>query len=121
MVPEAWALNFKIRLTSDSIREALKGPFSHDSLMTNRDAKRVLNAYRPGNREARNPFFKEALEQVIRSPKLGKWFVLERVIDDAIVAKLQGIEPPPGLKLRILARLRTCFAQEVSGFSWHGG
>jgi hypothetical protein len=89
--------------------------------MTNRDAKRVLNAYRPSNREARDPFFRDALEQVMRSPKLGKWFVLERVIDDAIVAKLRGIEPPVGLKLRILARLRVCLAQEVSGFSWRGG
>jgi hypothetical protein len=118
--PEAWALSFKIRLTSDSIRAALKGPFSHDSLMTNRVAKRVLNAYRPGNREAREPFFREALEQVMRSPKLGKWFVLERVIDDAVVAKLQGIEPPPGLKLRILARLRARHARDVGDFSWRG-
>lgn len=84
--------------------------------MTILDAKRVLSAYRSGNRDAEDPSFREALEQAKRNQKLGKWFILQRVVDDAILANLRGIEPPAGLRLRILARLRECRAQELSSF-----
>jgi len=74
--------------------------------MSNYDAKLVLNAYRSGDADAEDPFFKDALKQAKRDPELMDWFIKQRAFDDVIVAKVRTIEPPAGLKVQILAMLR---------------
>ena len=75
-------------------------------VITNRDAKLVLSAYRASGADARDPFFEEALEQTKRDPELREWFVKQRAFDDVIVSKLRTIEPAAGLHSEILAGLR---------------
>jgi hypothetical protein len=74
--------------------------------MTNYDAKLVLHAYRSGNVDAGDRFFKKALKQAKRDPELMDWFMKQRAFDDVIVAKIRTIEPPAGLNVQILAMLR---------------
>ena len=75
--------------------------------MTNECAKFLLSAYRPNGADARDPVFKEALEQAQRDPQLASWFRQQRDFDEIISAKLRAIEPPAGLEAAILAGLRT--------------
>jgi hypothetical protein len=74
--------------------------------MSNYDARLVLNAYRSGDADAEDPFFKDALKQAKRDPELMDCFMKQRAFDDVIVTKVRTIEPPAGLKERILAILR---------------
>ena len=71
--------------------------------MDNREAKFVLNAYRPGGQDADDPRFAEALEQVRRDPVLERWFVDSIAFDTAMTEKLRAIEVPPDLRENILA------------------
>lgn len=71
--------------------------------MDNREAKFILQAYRPEGRDAANPDFREALEQAERDPELGVWLQQERAFDDAFAAKLREVPVPPNLKQEILA------------------
>ncbi len=70
--------------------------------MDNREAKFILQAYRPEGRDAANPDFREALEQAERDPELGVWLQQERAFDDAFAAKLKEVPVPPNLKEEIL-------------------
>jgi hypothetical protein len=72
-------------------------------VISNRDAKLVLSAYRPSGADAWDPLFEEALEQTKRDPELMEWFMKQRAFDDVIVSKLRTIEPPVGLHAEILA------------------
>jgi hypothetical protein len=66
--------------------------------MRNECAKFLLSAYRPNGADARDPVFKEALEQVQRDPVLARWFREQRDFDEMISAKLRLVEPPAGLE-----------------------
>jgi hypothetical protein len=71
--------------------------------MDNREAKFILNAYRPGGRDANDRRFAEALEQAGRDPILQHWFD-DSVAFDAEVAKKLSATPVPGdLRESILA------------------
>jgi hypothetical protein len=74
--------------------------------MSNYDAKLVLSAYRSGDADAEDSFFKKAVKQAKRDPELMEWFMKQRAFDDVIVAKVRTIEPPAGLKVQILGMLR---------------
>ena len=74
--------------------------------MDNREAKFVLNAYRPGGQDANDPRFAEALEQVRRDPVLERWFVDSIAFDTAMTEKLRAIEVPPDLRESILAGVK---------------
>ena len=74
--------------------------------MDNREAKFILNAYRPGGQDASDPRFAEALEQVRRDPILQRWFDESVAFDTAMTEKFSAIDVPPDLRENILAGAR---------------
>src|SRR2546430_2450839 len=71
--------------------------------MTREQAKQILAAYRPDDRDKSDPAFAEALQETQRDEELARWFAQERAFDSAIAARLDAIPAPFGLKTRILA------------------
>lgn len=71
--------------------------------MTNEQAKLLLQAYRPGGQDARDPLYAAALEQVRLVPELGRWFEAEQSLDAAISAKFKEQPVPSDLESNILA------------------
>jgi hypothetical protein len=72
--------------------------------MNNKEAKLILQAYRPGGRDAFDPLFAEALEQARRDPELQKWFTEEQALDSQIQSKLRSaVAIPRDLKSNLLA------------------
>lgn len=71
--------------------------------MNNTEAKFILNAYRPGGRDANDATFSAALEQAKSDPALAAWFAREQAHGSAVAAKLREITPPAGLREAILA------------------
>src|SRR5258708_35476193 len=71
--------------------------------MTNERAKLLLQAYRPGGQDARDPLYAEVLKQVRRDPELARWFEAEQSLDSAIGEKFRERSLPPTLKPNILA------------------
>jgi hypothetical protein len=71
--------------------------------MNNSEAKFILQAYRPGGRDANDPAMAEALAQAARDPELGAWLAREQAHGKAVAARLREIEPPAGLRDAILA------------------
>jgi hypothetical protein len=74
--------------------------------MDNREAKFLLNAYRPGGHDTSDPRFAEALEQARRDPVLERWFNESIAFDTAVTEKLRVIEVPPDLRENILAGVK---------------
>ena len=74
--------------------------------MNNTEAKFILNAYRPGGRDADAPAMAAALVQAKNDPALGAWFAREQAHGAAIAAKLREVAPPAGLREAILAGAR---------------
>ena len=74
--------------------------------MDNREARFILNAYRPGGQDASDPRFAEALEQARRDPVLERWFSESLEFDTAMTEKLWAIEVPPDLRENILAGVK---------------
>jgi hypothetical protein len=71
--------------------------------MNSKDAKRLLEVYRPGGEDARDPQFQEALKQAGNDPALRGWFEEQRSFDAAFAEKLRGTSTPADLKGSILA------------------
>ncbi len=71
--------------------------------MDNREAKFILNAYRPGGQDASDPRFAEPLEQARRDPVLARWFGESIAFDAAMTEKSRAIKVPPDLRESILA------------------
>jgi hypothetical protein len=73
----------------------------------NRDeAKLRLQAYRPGGRDAGDPYFAEALACLPRDPELAGWFKEQQSLDEQIAGGLQQLRVPSRLKAEILAEHR---------------
>ena len=70
--------------------------------MNNTEAKFILNAYRPGGRDAGDAVMAGALAQARSDPTLGVWLAREQAHGAAVVAKLREIVPPAGLREAIL-------------------
>jgi hypothetical protein len=68
-----------------------------------RQAKTVLECYRPGLDDPRSEPFAEAMERARRDPELARWLERELALDAAIGAKLRQVPVPLGLQSRILA------------------
>lgn len=75
--------------------------------MNNEEAKFLLQGYRSNGRDARDPQFDEALEQVKRDPTLERWFREQQACDAAISEKLRLVAVPANLKEEILAGRKT--------------
>ena len=82
--------------------------------MNNKEAKFILQTYRPGGQDADDPKFAEALLRAQRDPELGKWFEEERAMDKAISKKLKSIEIPLELREQINAGLRFVDTEKTS-------
>jgi len=74
--------------------------------MDNREAKFILNAYRPGGQDADDPRFAEALEQARRDPVLERWFSESIAFDSTITKELCAIEVPVDMRESILAGVK---------------
>jgi len=72
----------------------------------NREAKFILNAYRPAGQDASDPRFAEAFEQARRDPGLDRWFSESIAFDTAMTEKLRALEVPPDLRENILAGVK---------------
>lgn len=71
--------------------------------MTEKEARVILQAYRPGSDYPDDPQFAEALREAERNPGLAQWLKEEQAFDEVIAAKLAELPEPLGLKTRILA------------------
>lgn len=74
--------------------------------MTNDDAKFILRAYRSDGRYRHDPLFHDALERAHRDPALMQWLADEQSLDEVVAEKLDGIDPPSGLREAILVGAR---------------
>jgi hypothetical protein len=74
--------------------------------MDNREAKFILNAYRPGGQDASDPRFAEALEQARRDPVLEQWFKESVAFDATVTEKLRAVAVPVDLRENILAGVK---------------
>ena len=74
--------------------------------MNNEQAKFILQAYRPGGRDAGDAAFCEALQQARSDPILGAWFARTQAFYAAVASKLATLAPPAGLRESILAGAR---------------
>ena len=82
----------------------------------NRDeAKVILQAYRPGDKDAGDPYFAEALALAKSDPELNAWFADQQAFDARISGALQQARVPSRLKAEILARNKT---EPVSFSGW---
>jgi hypothetical protein len=80
--------------------------------MDNREAKFILNAYRPGGQDASDPRFAEALGQVRRDPILQRWFDESVAFDAAMTEKLSATPVPSYLRESILAGVKVTRAPQ---------
>src|SRR5215470_6851095 len=74
--------------------------------MDNREAKFILNAYRPGGQDASDPRFAEAIEQARRDPGLEQWFKESVAFDATVTEKLHAVAVPVDLRDNILAGVK---------------
>jgi hypothetical protein len=71
----------------------------------NRDETRlILQAYRPGGKDADDPYFADALAMVKCDPELAAWFAEQQAFDSRISRSLQQVTVPSRFKSEILAR-----------------
>lgn len=75
--------------------------------MKSQEARQLLEVYRPGGADARDPQFQEALKQAETDPALRGWFEEQRRFDAAFAEKLQGAAAPGSLKDSILVARKT--------------
>src|SRR5437016_313008 len=74
--------------------------------MDNRQAKKVLTLFRPGNADEAKPEFAEALKQTQRDPELATWFNQHCAFQKAAREQFRHIAVPADLKDRILSETR---------------
>lgn len=79
--------------------------------MTPDETKFLLRARRPGDRDAGDAAFAEALKATEADATLQAWHAREERRDAALAAKLGEIAPPPGLREAILAGARASEAR----------
>src|SRR5262249_25015402 len=72
-----------------------------------REAKRLLEVYRPSGADAADPKFAAALDRVKQDPKLALWFERQRRFDSEMARSLQKLTAPDDLKASILATRRS--------------
>ena len=89
----------------------------------NPDPRLYLSARRPSGQDDTDPAIADALQQAERDPQLAAWAERERKTDTLLTEKLRAVEPPPGLRDRILAggqfRRRSWFGW-LSRPAWRG-
>ncbi len=81
--------------------------------MDNREAKFILNAYRPGGQDAHDARFAEALEQVRCDPTLQHWFDESVAFDAAMTEKFFAIPVPSNLRESILTGVKVTRPESI--------
>jgi hypothetical protein len=71
--------------------------------MNSQQAKSILEVWRAGGAQARQPEVAEALRQVERDPELARWFEDQRAFDSAMTSAMKEIPVPSALRASILA------------------
>ena len=71
--------------------------------MDKQEAKRMLQALRPNDRDVTLPAFAEALAQIENDPELKAWWEAQRAFDARVAAKLGEVPLPSDLRGKILA------------------
>jgi hypothetical protein len=84
--------------------------------MDNREAKFILNAYRPGGQDASDPRFAEALKQARHDPMLQRWFEESVAFDAAMTEKLSAIPVSSDLRESILTGLKVTRPEGIRGW-----
>lgn len=72
--------------------------------MTIDEAKSILQAYRAGSPDAKDPTFAAALALAEAEPELRTWLARQVAFDHEISEQLAHIAPPPGLRESLLAQ-----------------
>jgi hypothetical protein len=80
----------------------------------NPDPRLFLGARRPHGQDDADPAIANALHQCKGDPKLTDWAECEKRQDAELCKKLRGVEPPPGLRDRIIA------GAQVQRGGWRG-
>ena len=70
--------------------------------MNREQAKKILQAHRPGGQDAHDPLFREALNQVRRDPQLSAWLDQQTRLDAVIGRKLKQFTAPSGMRTQFL-------------------
>lgn len=73
--------------------------------MDNLTAKEILSAYRPNGADARDPLFREPLDQCRRDPALAAWLRDQQAHDSRMSAALHSLHAPESEKEALLATL----------------
>ena len=71
--------------------------------MTNEQAKKILQLYRPGSADATDPEFAEALAACEHDAELAEWFNRHCAVYVSLRSKFKGIPIPEGLREQIIA------------------
>ncbi len=71
--------------------------------MTRDEAKAVLQVWRPGGEDARDPRFAEALKALEQDADLALWFAEQKAFDRAMAAQVQTLPVPRDLRASLLA------------------
>jgi hypothetical protein len=89
--------------------------------MDNREAKFILNVYRPGGQDANDPRFAEALEQARHDPILQHWFDDSVAFDAVMTEKLSATPVPSDLRESILTGVKVTRPENTRGWKnrWH--
>jgi hypothetical protein len=69
----------------------------------NPDPRLYLSSRRPNGQDDADPAIAEALKQIANDPQLANWAEAEMRQDASLALKLRAVEPPAGLRERILA------------------
>jgi hypothetical protein len=75
--------------------------------MKSKEARQLLEVYRPGGADAKDPQFQEAVNQAGRDPALAGWFKEQRNFDATFADQLKALAAPADLKDSILAARKT--------------
>lgn len=83
-----------------------------------RKLKQLLEVFRPGGGDVKEPAFAEALRQVEGDPRLTQWFTDQRRFDRIIAGSLKALTVPADLKESILANRKVVVVQPVRWTNW---
>jgi hypothetical protein len=72
--------------------------------MTREEAKEILTLHRDGQSD---PAVTEAMRFVATDPEMERWWAERRAFQDTVREQFRAIEPPPGLKEKILSQRPT--------------
>jgi hypothetical protein len=86
--------------------------------MDNNEAKLILSVYRPNGADARDPAFREALQQAERDPALKAWMAEQQAFDAEAAAAMADLPTSPEHRAAIAATIRVARLRPRPFFRW---